>query len=26
MAEALNKYLNETGETINGLKTEEVCK
>lgn len=26
MADALSKYINETGETINGLKTEEVCK
>lgn len=26
MADALNKYMNESGETINGLKTEEICK
>lgn len=26
MAEALNKHMNETGETINGLKIEEICK
>lgn len=26
MAEAINKHINETGETINGLKLEEVCK
>lgn len=26
MAEAINKHINENGETINGLKTEEVCK